>query len=121
MERINAGLQAVGLPALVPARDKTPVTWGPAQSFHIPGAQGTVGFITPMTNHFCGVCNRVRVTADGKLRPCLFSDVEYEALHLLRTGTDDEVAQVLETAIRTKPADHVGRVGTTRKMSQIGG
>ena len=121
MEQINAGLEAEGLPALVPAKADAPVTWGPAQSFRIPGAQGTVGFITPMSNHFCGACNRVRVTADGKLRPCLFSDREYDALEILRSGTDEEVARILETAIQMKPADHTGITGTERGMSQIGG
>ena len=121
MERINEGLAADGLPPLEPAEHNAPVTWGPATSFRIPGARGTVGFITPMSNHFCGACNRVRVTADGKLRPCLFSDLEYEALEVLRTGSDDDVARVLETAIRTKPTDHVGITGTARGMSQIGG
>ena len=80
-----------------------------------------MGFITPMTNHFCGACNRVRVTADGKLRPCLFSDKEYDALDILRNGTDDDVARILQTAIQMKPADHTGIVGTERGMSQIGG
>lgn len=121
MERINEGLTAEGLPALVAAKGNAPVTWGPAQSFHIPGAQGTVGFITPMSNHFCGACNRVRVTADGKLRPCLFSDLEYDALDVLRNGSDDDVARILDTAIQMKPADHVGITGTERGMSQIGG
>ena len=120
MECINAGLAERGMLPLEPATD-TPVTWGPAQSFRIPGAQGTVGFITPMSNHFCGACNRVRVTADGKLRPCLFSDLEYEALDVLRNGTDEDVARVLQTAIQMKPADHVGKAGTERAMSQIGG
>ncbi|MDO4890387.1 MAG: GTP 3',8-cyclase MoaA [Coriobacteriaceae bacterium] len=121
MEEINTGLAAQGLPMLVPAKTNAPVTWGPAQSFHIPGALGTVGFITPMSNHFCGACNRVRVTADGKLRPCLFSDREYDALDVLRNGSDDDVARILQTAIETKPADHVGITGTARGMSQIGG
>ena len=121
MEQINAGLAAEGIPELVSAKDGSPVTWGPATSFRIPGAQGTVGFITPMSNHFCGACNRVRVTADGKLRPCLFSDREYEALDVLRNGTDEDVAAILQTAIQMKPADHVGITGTERGMSQIGG
>ena len=66
MEEINAGLAAQGLPGLAPAKADAPVTWGPAQSFRIPGAAGTVGFITPMSNHFCGACNRVRVTKHEK-------------------------------------------------------
>lgn len=119
---IDAQLAAAGLPALVPAvGDAAPATWGPAQNWRIPGAQGTVGFITPMSNHFCGSCNRIRVTADGKMRPCLFSDEEYPVLQALRNGTDDEVAAVLAQAIRMKPADHYDKVGTERAMSQIGG
>ena len=121
MERINEGLAAEGIAPMVSAKTDGPVTWGPATSFRIPGAQGTVGFITPMSNHFCGACNRVRVTADGKLRPCLFSDLEYNALDVLRSGTDEDVARILETAIQMKPADHVGITGTERGMSQIGG
>lgn len=121
MEQINAGLREQGLPTLVPAGANAPVTWGPAQSFRIPGAAGTVGFITPMSNHFCGACNRVRVTADGKLRPCLFSDREFEVLDALRHGTDRQVEGILEAAIQAKPASHGGSTGTARAMSQIGG
>jgi cyclic pyranopterin phosphate synthase len=61
------------------------------------------------------------VTADGKLRPCLFSDLEYDALDVLRNGSDDDVARILQTAIQMKPADHFDKVGTERTMSQIGG
>ncbi|MGI6535861.1 MAG: GTP 3',8-cyclase MoaA [Eggerthellaceae bacterium] len=120
--RIDEQLVADGLGALIPADDAhRPATWGPADSWRIPGAQGTVGFITPMSNHFCGDCNRIRVTADGKIRPCLFGDREYPVLQALRTGTDADVARVIDTAIHLKPADHYEKVGTERNMSQIGG
>lgn len=118
---IDKRLAELGLPPLEPAQQHAPVTWGPAQSFRVPGARGTIGFITPMSNHFCSACNRVRATADGKLRPCLFSDVEYDALDALRNGTDQDVERLLEKTIGTKPANHVGVTGTARTMSQIGG
>lgn len=118
---IDNSLSAEGLGPLEPAAGSAPTTWGPAETWRIPSAVGTVGFITPMSNHFCGNCNRIRVTADGKLRPCLFSDLEYPALDVLRRGTDEQVAQVIANAIRMKPADHYDKVGTERSMSQIGG
>ena len=62
-----------------------------------------------------------RPRADGKIRPCLFSDVEFDAFDALRNGTDADVAAIIEKAIATKPADHHEMVGTERGMSQIGG
>lgn len=61
------------------------------------------------------------MTADGKIRPCLFSDVEHDVLQALRTGTDQQVRDVLQAALASKPDDHHDRVGTQRGMSQIGG
>ena len=66
---VNERAREQGLPELVPAGDDRPIGWGPARYFEFPGAQGTVGFISPLSRHFCGECNRVRLTADGKLRP----------------------------------------------------
>ena len=51
---------------------------GPAKYYRLPGATGTIGFITPVTEHFCYQCNRLRLTADGKLRPCLLSEDEID-------------------------------------------
>ena len=100
--------------------------WGPARYFEFPGAKGTVGFISPMSRHFCGECNRMRLTADGKLRPCLFSDREYDIRGILRSGkpedqVDRDLADVFRTAIGAKPDDHDDITGTERRMSQIGG
>ena len=101
--------------------DKNPLGWGPAKYMAFPDAQGTVGFISPLSRHFCGQCNRLRLTADGKIRPCLFSDTEYDVRAALRGGTDEEVSQVLLEALGAKPDEHHDKVGTERNMSAIGG
>ncbi len=120
-DTINEQARAQGLPELVAAGEERPLGWGPAKYFAFPGAQGTVGFISPLSRHFCGECNRLRLTADGKLRPCLFSDEEYDLRTALREG--DEAAQraVFAEALGAKPDDHHDKVGTERGMSQIGG
>jgi cyclic pyranopterin phosphate synthase len=74
-----------------------------------------------MSRHFCGQCNRLRLTADGMIRPCLFSDEEYNVGTVLREGTDEEVRRVLLTALGAKPDEHHEKVGTERNMSAIGG
>ena len=119
---ISEQARAAGLPALVPAaKASKPVGWGPARYFEFPGAQGTVGFISPLSRHFCSECNRLRVTADGKVRPCLFSDDEYDVRTPLREGDDGAVRDVLLAALGAKPDEHHDKVGTERGMSQIGG
>ena len=90
---INERARAAGLPELRPAGATKPLGW----------------------------CNRLRVTADGKVRPCLFSDTEYDVRTALREGDDAAVRDVLLTALGAKPDDHHDKVGTDRKMSQIGG
>ena len=119
---INERAKAEGLPTLVAAGDERPKGWGPARYFMFPGAQGTVGFISPLSRHFCSECNRLRMTADGKIRPCLFSDVEYDMRAALRgDGGDEAIGAVLMEALGAKPDDHHDKVGTERGMSQIGG
>lgn len=119
---INERAKAEGLPTLVAAGDGKPKGWGPARYFMFPGARGTVGFISPLSRHFCSECNRLRMTADGKIRPCLFSDVEYDMRAALRgDGGDDAIRAVLMEALGAKPDDHHDKVGTERGMSQIGG
>ncbi|WP_172136460.1 GTP 3',8-cyclase MoaA [Adlercreutzia sp. ZJ473] len=118
---INERARAQGLPELVDAGSGRPLGWGPARYFQFPGAQGTVGFISPLSRHFCGECNRLRLTADGKIRPCLFSDTEYDVRTALREGGEDAVRAVLFEALGAKPDDHHDKVGTERGMSQIGG
>jgi len=103
------------------SRGDAPGGWGPASYYRFPGAPGTVGVISPLSHHFCAECNRLRLTADGRLRPCLFSDHELDVRTVLRTGTDDDVRAVVRQALADKPEGHEMRVGTTRRMSQIGG
>ena len=119
---INERAREEGLPELVPAgNDDKPIGWGPARYFEFPGAKGTVGFISPLSRHFCSECNRLRLTADGKLRPCLFSDREVDVRTALREGGEEAVYNCFLEALNLKPDEHHDRVGTERNMSQIGG
>ena len=99
---------------------------GPAERFRIRGARGEVGLISAVSNHFCDTCNRLRLTAEGRLRGCLFSDKEIDVKTPLRTGKgDDHLAGLLRRAIREKPAGP-GRAPSRprkciRQMSTIGG
>jgi GTP 3',8-cyclase len=122
LQRLAAEGIAAGIGAPEPVeRAEAPGGWGPARYYRYPGAEGTVGVITPLSHHFCGECNRLRLTADGRLRTCLFSDEEIDVRTVLRSGTDDEVRAVIRAALASKPESHSMRVGTTRGMSQIGG
>ena len=122
LEIINERARAEGLPELVSAgSDDKPIGWGPARYFEFPNAMGTVGFISPLSRHFCSECNRLRLTADGKLRPCLFSDREIDVRTALREGGEDAVYKCFLEALDLKPDEHHDKVGTERNMSQIGG
>jgi cyclic pyranopterin phosphate synthase len=102
-------------------------TNGPACHFHWPDAKGIVGIISPISHHFCPSCNRIRLTADGKLRNCLFSDQEVDIKSSLRQGaTDAELSQILRNSIDNKPEKHslqsdVFRKCQSRPMVAIGG
>ena len=120
--RIDRDAAAAGLPFLEPLEQvDAPAGAGPARYWRFPGAAGTVGFISAMSNHFCSSCNRMRLTADGAVRPCLFSDAEYSVRDALRAGDDDRVLQIYRDAIARKPQEHEVINGTARAMSQIGG
>lgn len=106
--------------SLVPL-SKAPTGWGPASYLKIAGAQGSIGFISALSNHFCASCNRLRLTADGKLRPCLFSDEEFDIREAVRSGNEKDIAQIFDKALRKKPESHHYRQGTKRSMSQVGG
>ena len=120
IETINMQAQSIGLGSLQPTT-ATPDGWGPAQYYRLPDAQGTVGVISAISNHFCASCNRLRLTADGKIKPCLFSDTEYDIRSALRKGDKEEVLSVFGAALSHKPSGHEHRVGTRRMMSQVGG
>ena len=120
--RINAGATATGLGELEPLDiNDAPAGAGPARYWRFPGAAGTVGFISAMSNHFCANCNRLRLTADGNVRPCLFSDAEYSVRDALRRGDDMQVLSIWRDAVAHKPQEHAIIEGTQRFMSQIGG
>lgn len=95
---------------------------GPARTFRISGAPGTVGFISPMGEHFCESCNRLRLTADGHLRACLLIDHEISVREALKTGEDLSV--LLQQAVNQKPKGHelaLKHYPEARRMAQIGG
>ncbi len=99
---------------------------GPATVFQLKGAQGKLGFISALSNHFCSSCNRLRLTADGKLRTCLFSDEETDLKTLIRQGlTDAKLQKVITQAILDKPRGHKMSEPSFKKcsrgMSAIGG
>ena len=97
---------------------------GPAKYYRLSGAKGTIGFISPVTECFCQACNRLRLTADGRLRPCLFSDDEVDLRGPLRKGaTVGGIKRLIRQAVASKPEKHKLITGVTceRFMSQIGG
>lgn len=120
LETINERATESGMEPLRPADDK-PVGWGPARYYEFPGAMGTVGFISPLSRHFCSECNRLRLTADGKIRPCLFSDEEFDMRAAVREEGTEGIERVLFEALGAKPDDHHDKVGTERSMNKIGG
>ncbi len=80
---------------------------GPSKYFRLAGAKGVVGFISALTHHFCEDCNRLRLTSDGKLRPCLFSETEIDLLSPLRSGaSDSEIERLLRLSVQIKPEGH---------------
>ncbi|MGQ9554568.1 MAG: GTP 3',8-cyclase MoaA [Anaerolineae bacterium] len=80
---------------------------GPARYWRLPGALGTIGFISPISEHFCHYCNRLRLTADGHLLPCLLTEGEIDVRTALRAGADDAVLrQLFLRAIAAKPVGH---------------
>lgn len=122
-DRINEEAHAQGQPELVPATS-TPDGGGPARYWTFPGARGTVGFISPLSHHFCGTCNRIRLSADGKIRPCLFSDQWFDVRTVLRGGSDTDVENVLRRVLDAKPLshdDHLHANATYTNMNEIGG
>ena len=95
---------------------------GPARYYRFSGAAGTIGVITPMSHTYCGSCNRVRLTADGRLRTCLFGDHEVPLREALRRG--DRLEPLFLKALAEKPREHSllqMQVGGLRALSQVGG
>lgn len=106
----------------LPEAEAVPQDGGVAKLYRLPGAKGNIGLISPVSAHFCGECNRMRLTADGKLKPCLHAADEYSI-----KGLDfDGMKAVIEKAIWNKPAWHgdldaLHRSQAGRNMNEIGG
>jgi GTP 3',8-cyclase len=99
-----------------------------ARNYAVPNARGVIGFISPVSEPYCGTCNRMRLTADGKFHLCLLNDNELDVRKALRSGNGDgsldAVAKILERAVAGKPTGHhllEGRSTQDRSMYQIGG
>jgi len=123
VEEIVRVVKRVGELSLEPAVDSP----GPARLCSLPGGFGRVGFIAPLSHHFCGSCNRLRLTADGNLRTCLFSEKEIDIKGPLRAGASiEKLADIFRLAATRKPHGH--RLKCTevektfgRDMQAIGG
>jgi GTP 3',8-cyclase len=98
-----------------------------SRNYRLSGARGVVGFISPVSEPYCGTCNRMRLTADGKFHLCLLNDDELDVRRALRSGSGralEEVSAILERAVTMKPTGHhllEGRSTRDRSMYQIGG
>jgi cyclic pyranopterin phosphate synthase len=97
----------------------------PARRYRIPGAKGTIGFISSVSDPFCATCNRMRLTADGRLHLCLLRDDEVDLRAAIRSGASQaEIEQLIRHAVAIKPWGHglpEGILPTLRGMSQLGG
>jgi cyclic pyranopterin phosphate synthase len=124
-DEVRGRLEARYGPLVAPAADQLPPRTGPAQTWRIAGAAGTVGFITPLSHTFCADCNRLRLTARGDLRLCLFAERDHPLRPLL--AAPDPQAALQEEILRIladKPAEHMltaGNHGNLESFMQIGG
>ncbi|GBD95980.1 cyclic pyranopterin monophosphate synthase [bacterium BMS3Abin06] len=100
---------------------------GPSRNYRLKGAAGIIGIISPLSDHFCGFCNRLRLTADGKIRPCLFSREEIDIKTPMRNNaTDEDIDKLFQHSIKVKPRRHLLNENTAstriiKTMSKIGG
>ncbi len=120
-DEIMARVAELGNLTRLPFRGK-----GPSRNYRIAGARGIVGFISPVSDHFCEWCNRLRLTATGLLRPCLFSNIEADLRTPLRNGASDaELRAIIEQAVQAKPERNrlhdPGSALPLVSLSQIGG
>lgn len=122
-QQIDEAALEAGLGPLQAVHD-SPEGAGPACYYHFEGSLGSVGFISPLSRRFCADCNKLRLTAQGALRPCLFSDTEFSVREALRAGDDDALLALVDEALRIKPdAHHEGKRAraTSTNMNAIGG
>ena len=106
----------------LPALSPVPADGGVAKLFRLPDAKGNIGLISPVSAHFCADCNRIRITADGKIKPCLHSSDEIS----IKGQNYDDMLETIRNAILSKPQWHgelsySERSHAARNMNQIGG
>ena len=100
---------------------------GPSRNYRIQGAKGVIGFISPLSDHFCDDCSRLRLTADGEIRPCLFSNIKIDIKTPMRNGaSDEEIDDLFCQAVKVKPRRHllnedIRSSGHLKPMHKIGG
>lgn len=97
---------------------------GVADLYHFPNAKGMIGFISPMSHQFCSSCDKIRLTADGKIKPCLHTNREIDLNQILKTNDDDLLKETIQNAIYHKVERHHlndGKKPVNRGMNQIGG
>ncbi|MEO1045983.1 MAG: GTP 3',8-cyclase MoaA [Pseudomonadota bacterium] len=134
-----SGSEDCGYVSLTDVRHKLAARWtlvpldvrtaGPSHYVAVKETGGRIGFITPMSDNFCASCNRIRITATGRLYPCLGHDLYFDFRHIMRGGGDDAaLAELTRKALRQKPAQHdfvaahdAGRAAVTRAMAVTGG
>jgi cyclic pyranopterin phosphate synthase len=96
-----------------------------SRNYRLSGARGVIGFISPVSEPYCGTCNRMRLTADGKFHLCLLNDDELDVRKAIRSGaTRDQIGEILVRAVTMKPTGHhllQGRSTENRSMYQLGG
>lgn len=123
VEEIMKKINKIERAQIGPATD----SYGPAKLCKLPGATGKVGFIAPISWHFCGSCNRLRLTAEGKIKTCLFSQEEIDIKTPLRSGaTQMEIINIFQRAVSEKPRRHhlnekKHQIACRQAMSAIGG
>lgn len=108
------------LKGITPVESKNEV----AEYYKYPEAIGRIGFISPMSHHFCDYCNKVRLTSDGKIKACLHTNEEYDLNELFKTGSHEDLVKGLTEAIFSKPDRHYlteGAEPIKRNMNKIGG
>ena len=122
-DQVMAALGELGVDGPGPLEPvASPGGWGPAHYYRFPGHQGTLGFIGSMSDHFCAECNRLRLTADGRLKNCLFSCEEIDVKSALRGRDKAAVLAAITESLECKTFDKNLLQGqTARGMSQVGG
>jgi cyclic pyranopterin phosphate synthase len=92
---------------LIPLGQPNEGAAGPAENFRLPGAAGVIGFIHAVSHDFCGTCNRIRLTADGQMNPCLYGSASVDFKDAIRAGcTDETLSDLFDQVMRVKPKYH---------------